>query len=482
MVFISKMCPKARSDNHNNIIINRSSEFNCAVHNGGKSGRKWSMFAVDAIILLLSSLVFAFLDALDLALCIEYRCIDYLLEGECIPCYCYSASETGGSRKSKNLSETLYSRKNFVRDLMVASLSWIKAVTKFWPKNKLSLNLDSEKVGDNKAGTKCKLPVGPRWSDCSCQACISWDSIDREKLYVRLGGQGFKTVALGSSLINLDSDVVFIHGFLSSSSFWTETIYPTLSETAKSTFRLFAVDLLGFGKSPKPSNCRYTVAEHIDMIERSVLQPYQVKSFHLVAHSMGCIIALALAAKYPNALKSLTLLSPPYFPAPSGHAANHFVLKKVAPRKIWPLIAFGSSVMSWYEHVGRTVCLIVCKNHRLWEWIMKQLTRNRKLSHQLEDFTRHTHCSAWHCFHNVICGAAPEIDKYLKIIEESECKLMVLHGRKDDLVPTECSLAIKLKVSRAEVKLVDNADHNTIIVGRERQFARELEELWGSCS
>ena len=38
-------------------------------------------------------------------------------------------------------------------------------------------------------------------------------------------------------------DVVFIHGFISSSLFWSETVFPNLS---KSCYRLFAVDLLGF--------------------------------------------------------------------------------------------------------------------------------------------------------------------------------------------------------------------------------------------
>lgn len=70
------------------------------------------------------------------------------------------------------------------------------------------------------------------------------------------------------------------------------------------------MDLLGFGRSPKPTDSLYTLKEHLDMIERSVLDPYNVKSFHIVAHSLGCILALALAVKHPTAVKSLTLLAP----------------------------------------------------------------------------------------------------------------------------------------------------------------------------
>lgn len=105
-------------------------------------------------------------------------------------------------------------------------------------------------------------------------------------------------------------DVLFIHGFISSSAFWTETVFPNLSSAAKSNFRFFAIDLLGFGRSPKPADSMYTLREHLEMIEQSVLEPQKVKSFHIVAHSLGCILALALAVKHPNSIKSLTLLAP----------------------------------------------------------------------------------------------------------------------------------------------------------------------------
>lgn len=112
---------------------------------------------------------------------------------------------------------------------------------------------------------------------------------------------------------NAREDVLFIHGFISSSAFWTETLFPNFSTSVKSTYRLIAIDLLGFGRSPKPTDSLYTLREHLDMIERSVLEPYKVKSFHIVAHSLGCILALALAVKHPGLVKSLTLLAPVSF-------------------------------------------------------------------------------------------------------------------------------------------------------------------------
>jgi len=110
--------------------------------------------------------------------------------------------------------------------------------------------------------------------------------------------------------VNVEEDVLFIHGFISSSAFWIETLFPCFSKSTKSKHRLFAFDLLGFGRSPKPSHSLYTIREHLEMIESSIIEPYKVKSFHVVAHSLGCILALALALKHPGSIKSITLVAP----------------------------------------------------------------------------------------------------------------------------------------------------------------------------
>lgn len=105
-------------------------------------------------------------------------------------------------------------------------------------------------------------------------------------------------------------NVIFLHGFLSSSSLWKEIVFPNLSKHSRQNCRLFAVDLLGFGRSPKPEDCLYTLRDHVEMIKKSVIVQFELSSFHLVAHSMGCVIALALAAEYSASVKSITLVAP----------------------------------------------------------------------------------------------------------------------------------------------------------------------------
>ncbi|WCJ26644.1 alpha/beta-Hydrolases superfamily protein [Euphorbia peplus] len=445
----------------------------------------------------ISFLVFSFLDFLDLILCFTYKIADFFIEAEWKPCYCTSAkeaitssgkilvSEQGESKivclsssklELEEISDTLYSRTSLVSEisnLTVKELKKIKVDDKIMKKgscvgSKFSVNSTIVEMLQEKIGGQRSFPV-PRWSDCDCQLCNSWATSSKDTLFVKAQGPKGKA----------KEDVLFIHGFISSSAFWTETLFPNFSDVAKSSYRLFAVDLLGFGRSPKPTDSLYTVKEHLDMIEKSVLESYNVKSFHIVAHSLGCILALALAVKHPGSVKSLTLLAPPYFPVPKGEQATQYVMRKVAPRRVWPPIAFGASMACWYEHISRTICLVICKNHRLWEFLTKLVTRNRIRTFLLEGFFCHTHNAAWHTLHNIICGTASKMEGYLDAIQGNlKCHVNIFHGINDEVIPLECSFNVKQKIPRANVKVIDNKDHITIVVGRQKAFARELEDIW----
>ncbi|KAF8379934.1 hypothetical protein HHK36_027399 [Tetracentron sinense] len=471
-------------------------------------GRTRSMLVLTGRLVneVLSFIVFSVLDLLDVLLCFVYKVVDFFIEAEWKPCYCSSAkeaitssgkilvSEQGESKivclcssklQLEDISDTLYTRPSLVSEIskstvkelkrlkveqtMIQSCEKIKNGT---VRSTFTINSTIVEMLQGKIGGQQSHPI-PRWSDCDCKLCTSWTSSCKETLYVRAEGAKEKA----------REDVLFIHGFISSSAFWTETVFPNFSNAAKSSYRLFAVDLLGFGRSPKPTDSLYTLREHVDMIERSVIEPYKVKSFHIVAHSLGCILALALAVKYPGSVKSLTLLAPPYFPVPKGEAATQYVLRRVAPRRLWPLIAFGASIACWYEHISRTICLLICKNHRLWEFLTKLITRNRIKTFLLEGFFCHTHNAAWHTLHNIICGTAGKLDGYLDTVRDRlKCDVTIFHGRDDELLPVECSYAVQSMIPRARVKVIEKKDHITIVVGRQKAFARELEEIWTKSS
>lgn len=76
--------------------------------------------------------------------------------------------------------------------------------------------------------------------------------------------------------------------------------------------QILVPDLLGCGKSPRPVDSLYTLEEQVESIHKSVLERHNVDSFHIVSHSMGTVVALALAARFPDRVRSLTLIAPLY--------------------------------------------------------------------------------------------------------------------------------------------------------------------------
>ncbi|WVZ82735.1 hypothetical protein U9M48_029966 [Paspalum notatum var. saurae] len=479
---------------------------------GGWRRRKVSVKSVAsaagcALNCLVSLVVFSVLDVVDMVLCVVYKVVDYAVEAEWKACYCTAAGARAAHKdvvvgvgvgaprilgpkvvrllpppspssspaccrkmQLEDVSDTLYVRASLLAD-----------ATKSKPGPGAPALTFSPAVAEMIRGKMDRPPrQAPCWSDCDCKVCHSWSAApgSASLLYVHVQ-------APPPAAPTATEDVVFIHGFISSSVFWTETVFPAFSAAARARYRMFAVDLLGFGRSPKPAESLYTLREHVEMIERSVLQRYRLRSFHVVAHSLGSVLALALAVKYPDAVKSLTLLAPPYFPVPESEAgaATQYVMRRVAPRRVWPPIAFGASMACWYEHVSRTICLTICRHHRTWDRLFRIFTRNRVRTFLIEAFMCHTHNAAWHTLHNIICGSAGRMDAYLDVVAaQLSCKVALFHGRDDELLPVECTLAAGARVPRARVTVYDRKDHITIVVGQEELFAAELEAIWRSAA
>ena len=99
--------------------------------------------------------------------------------------------------------------------------------------------------------------------------------------------------------------VVLIHGFGASSIHWRKNI-PALAQD----YRVYAIDLLGYGKSAKPAPGKplsYTFetwAQQIaDFCEQVVGAPA-----YLIANSIGCVVAMQIAVSTPQWVEGLALL------------------------------------------------------------------------------------------------------------------------------------------------------------------------------
>ena len=103
--------------------------------------------------------------------------------------------------------------------------------------------------------------------------------------------------------------IVLLHGIAATSRTWDLLI----KELDLDRYRVVSIDLLGFGESPKPTNCGYTAEDHVRYIRKTIKKLKIAKPYKIVGHSMGSIIAARYCRTYPGDVDRLYLLSLPLY-------------------------------------------------------------------------------------------------------------------------------------------------------------------------
>lgn len=102
--------------------------------------------------------------------------------------------------------------------------------------------------------------------------------------------------------------VILLHGIGSSYKMWDD-VAKKLPQDA----RVIAVDMLGFGRSPKPEWKTYHTKAQADSIVTTLLTLRVSGPIVVVGHSLGALVAVEFARRYPILVRSLVLISPPIF-------------------------------------------------------------------------------------------------------------------------------------------------------------------------
>lgn len=97
---------------------------------------------------------------------------------------------------------------------------------------------------------------------------------------------------------------LFLHGLAGSSSNWTD-----LAGVLACRVHGLAVDLPGFGRSEPPGWFEYTREAQARVVTRFV-EDLGARPIHLVGNSYGAAVAIEVAARRPDLVASLTLISP----------------------------------------------------------------------------------------------------------------------------------------------------------------------------
>ncbi len=135
--------------------------------------------------------------------------------------------------------------------------------------------------------------------------------------WVPPGGRVVSTSSLRVRLVGEDGPpVLLLHGLVASNIFWGGA-YDRLGDD----HRLVVPDLIGFGGSPRPMS-GYGPDDHGNAVlacldELGVDDPVVVG-----AHSLGVLVALRIAATYPDRIAAIVAFGPPIYPDPPTARAH----------------------------------------------------------------------------------------------------------------------------------------------------------------
>jgi pimeloyl-ACP methyl ester carboxylesterase len=141
--------------------------------------------------------------------------------------------------------------------------------------------------------------------------------------------------------------IVMVHGYTGSVEEFAWNI-PFL----KKKYRVVALDLPGFGLTGKP-DADYTYDYYASYVN-DFMQAMRIPSAHIMGHSMGGAVSLAISLRHPDRVKSLALVSPVF--GKKFQFALHLVSVPFVGEKLLKPAASKEEVQAAFRHLTHDFC------------------------------------------------------------------------------------------------------------------------------
>ncbi len=257
---------------------------------------------------------------------------------------------------------------------------------------------------------------------------------------------------------------VFIHGLGASGHNW----FPLMDHLSE--LDMTAIDLPGFGKSAPPVDGDHSPKNFANINAELIQKVYPGKTVHLFGNSLGGAISVQLAARYPELIKSLTLISPalptlyPHFSAtPVVLSAIPKLGEKFMERYflLTPLERARNTIKNtfadaknapenWEQAIANELALRDGQSHQL----ASMLATLRAL---LSTFTDRTQENAWN------------------LVQKIQAPTMFIYGEKDKLVHSRAAKKARTNSPSAIVRVWSDTAHVAHIEHAER-VAKEFSQ------
>lgn len=239
--------------------------------------------------------------------------------------------------------------------------------------------------------------------------------------------------------------LVFLPGIGATTRYWELVVAPL-----RERYRLALVDLLGFGRSPKPWTT-YSVDRHLAELERIITPLAAGGPVTLVGHSLGARLAVAYAARHPLQVRGLVLVSMPYFAG--GDNAKRFLERRDHG---WMWTHFVPFALS---------CLL---GRRLLGWAAPMMAGDDVPREVAEDLNQMTWRSSTSTMWEVVYRYDLTAD-FERL--SSGMPVTFLHGAQDESAPLSRIRDLARLRPSATVRMRDGADHSLPL--KHRAWVRE---------
>jgi pimeloyl-ACP methyl ester carboxylesterase len=217
--------------------------------------------------------------------------------------------------------------------------------------------------------------------------------------------------------------LLLIHGFGASIGHWRKNI-PVL---AAAGYQVFAIDLLGFGKSGKPA-LDYSL-ELWKLLVKDFWQEKIQKPTVFVGNSIGALLALMVVADYPEISAGAVLLN-------AAGGMNHSPKQLNYPLR-WIMAAFTRLLKS--PITGQFLFNRIRQKHRIRKTLAQVYCNPDAITEELVEMLYQPSCDAGaqKVFASVV--TAPSGRSTRDLLPLVECPLLVLWGEADPWTPIKAA-------------------------------------------
>jgi len=256
--------------------------------------------------------------------------------------------------------------------------------------------------------------------------------LDTYNLDITCGGVGLRQVNnkqlnVMESGIDAGDSIIYVHGLGGTSEFWQ----PLMSTLAlDSTHHNVLFDLEGHGLSPTSAASVVTISSYAADLAGILTKPSI-----LVAHSMGCLVALAFTLAHPDLVKKLVLVGLPPNPLPQAVCENS--IKRAAAVREKGLLHSGVAAAVANAGTSKTT-----KQSKPLAW---SAVRQFLLSQEPEGYAKG--CTA-------LAGATDVMD-----VSKLHMPVLIVTGDEDGVCPPKNAEAYKSKIGNCSVVVLPGVGH-----------------------